>query len=526
MSGEEWTEEKIRDECYLRAEQEREQFAAPAAEQLNSAPSGDQDHDAGPHVYMFESASILYYLAQNQIGDAELFKRIHRGKFLYDHAEALWYRWVGHYWQEDRTEEVVNGVQAVCEIYEGELQRQSKLANSAASKAEAARFASIEKALRKRKFELQAKSRIRDILTLARAGDSGLSTSGDLWDSQGMLLACKNGVINLQDGSFRPGRPDDLIKTACPLEWAGINAPAPAWDKFTFEIFDSVQELIDFMQRLIGYCITAETVEEKYPIFIGCGRNGKSKFIEAIKAAIGNHGGSLPIESILESKFDSGGGCPRADIMAMREKRLMTSSESDDGKRLKVGKLKHFTGGDSISARSPYGRRQVDFVPRHKLILLTNFEPVLPSDDFAIWERILKIPFNIRFVDEPAAPNERKKDEHIKEKLQVEYPGILAWCVRGCLEWQRIGLKPPESVAAATATYRAKNDSLSDFIRDCCVLSGQIQAKIIFDSYVEYCRESGLVYLSSNKFSGQMKNRFDAYASKHKVYYTGISLSE
>ncbi len=526
-TGQQITQAEIRVEAERLAEAERLSFCPDDGQ---GAPDesyiGEDTPDDGPFPVKINPQYILRSLGRNQIGDAELYRALHRGIYIYDHSAGQWYFWKGHYWAPDKVESAIAAVQKVSRLYGIELERISWRANSALSRGEAPdkKAELLEKALRRRLNELQSRSRVMDVLTLARAGDAGLSTAGDAWDLEPMLLACQNGVINLTDGTCRAGSPQDMIKTVCPVTWRGLNEPAPVWERFLMEIFDGNKELVRFMQRLSGYCLTGLTNEERYPFLIGKGRNGKTKFIEALKACMGDYAGTLSIETIMEQRNDSTPGGARADLMSLQGKRLMTSSESEDGRKLNVGKTKSLTGGDGISARSPYGRYQVDFQPTHKLILLTNFEPKVPPDDFALWERVLKIPFNMCFVDEPTAPNERKKDEFIKEKLQTEYSGILAWAMRGCLEWQKIGLQPPDIVRAATDSYRAKNDSLTDFIKACCQLTGEIQAKILFDAYNEYCQELGTKPLTINKFTEQMITKFDRYASKRKQFYIGISL--
>ena len=122
---------------------------------------------------------------------------------------------------------------------------------------------------------------------------------------------------------------------------------------------------------------------------------------------------------------------------------------------------------DPIIARHLHDKRMTRFTPTHKLILMSNSMPDAPMSDFAFWERILLIPFNFSFVDrEPTAPNERRADKHLLDKLKMEAPGILAWIIRGCLKYQQMGLCPPEKVRAATEEYRRSEDLLATFWRN------------------------------------------------------------
>jgi putative DNA primase/helicase len=123
--------------------------------------------------------------------------------------------------------------------------------------------------------------------------------------------------------------------------------------------------------------------------------------------------------------------------------------------------MKELVGGDTLNARAPYGRRNIEFLPSHLLMLLTNNKPHVPANEYAAWQRIYLIPFKFSFVDEPKAPDELEADLELSEKLKAETPGILAWLVRGCPAWQQEGLSPPDSVKLATENTGRRKTCLS-----------------------------------------------------------------
>ena len=136
--------------------------------------------------------------------------------------------------------------------------------------------------------------------------------------------------------------------------------------------------------------------------------------------------------------------------MALRGRRIAWASETNEGRRLDSGRVKLLTGGGFLVGRAPFGKREIAFPQSHTLFLLTNSKPHAPSEDYALWKRLKLLPFAVSFVDDPREPNERKADKGLVDKLKGEAPGVLAWLVRGCLEWQRRELDPPEIVQAAT----------------------------------------------------------------------------
>jgi putative DNA primase/helicase len=151
----------------------------------------------------------------------------------------------------------------------------------------------------------------------------------------------------------------------------------------------------------------------------------------------------------------------------------------------------------------------------------------VPAGDFALWQRIHLIPFTISFVDNPKKPNERKADPDLPQKLRAEASGILAWLVRGCLDWQRIGLNPPEAVLAATRDYQAEEDILGHFIDDRCILGDSIEVKssALYKAYVAWCDENGHKPISGTRFGKEIKTMFDSYKSgAGYIHYIGIGL--
>lgn len=143
------------------------------------------------------------------------------------------------------------------------------------------------------------------------------------------------------------------------------------------------------------------------------------------------------------------------------------------------------TGGGELVGRAPYGKYEITFPQSHTLFLLTNSKPHAPADDYALWKRLLLIPFAMSFVENPQAANERKADKHLIEKLKEEKEGILNWAVQGCLQWHEHGLETPAAVEQATQQYRNEEDILQQFIEEACVsgCSHEVRASELYQHY-------------------------------------------
>ena len=114
--------------------------------------------------------------------------------------------------------------------------------------------------------------------------------------------------------------------------------------------------------------------------------------------------------------------------------------------------------------------------------------------------------------------------------FKKEMPGILAWLVNGCLDWQKTGLNPPDKVLAATQAYRTEMDVVGNFIEDCCVASEAktVTARTLYEAYEEWSRGNGDKSMSKKMFGMKLhEHGFDSYAATNRVTtYIGLTLIE
>ena len=152
---------------------------------------------------------------------------------------------------------------------------------------------------------------------------------------------------------------------------------------------------------------------------------------------------AAPIELLMESRNDR----HPTELAGLRGARLVTSAETEGGRRWSESKVKGLTGGDPIAARFMRGDF-FNFVPCFKLLIAGNFKPRLRRIDEAIRRRFYLLPFNVTVP-------EGERDGDLPNKLVAEWPGILAWAIEGAVEWYADGLQPPDIVKQATRDYLA-----------------------------------------------------------------------
>lgn len=495
---------------------------------LAQEEAGSQGEEAEPEL---SSTQVLDCLRANELGDGMLFAALHKNRFRFVKNSGEWLEWTGHYWKRDTMGNAFKACEDVARRYLQEREEISKRIGEAAhngDKDEQKRLEALRGKVDKRVDKLRSNNGRAQTLAMAHTCENGLGITGEKLDASPWLLACANGVIDLRTGQLRNGRRDDYITIASPITWEGIDAPAEAWERSLLEIFNGQQELVDFLRRALGCAIIGRHLVKAFFVLYGPGGdNGKSLIMDIVRWVIGEFAGSIPSGLLLDQSRIKNSSGPTPDVMTLKGLRLAIASETDKEARVSTSSIKWLTGDDQIIGRNPNDKYQTRFNPTHTLFLLTNYAPHAPADDTALWGRIHLIPFDLSFVSrEPQTEYERRQDNTLKDKLSQEGPGILAWIVRGCLEYQAQGLNPPPRVKAATEDYRREEDILADFIDDRCVVGEELVASAndLYSEFKEWFKENiGKTPWSQKAFGRNMSRKFNSQKSG-TVKYFGVGL--
>ena len=279
----------------------------------------------------------------------------------------------------------------------------------------------------------------------------------------------------------------------------------------------STGEMIQFLQRAIGYSLYGTTSEKVLLIPWGIGDNGKSTFIETIADILGS---GYAIRASTDMFLSKREGSVRNDVAQLKGVRFAYAAEPPQDRRLDESLIKELTGGDTVSARFLFSEL-FTFRPECTLWMSTNHKPPTRDTGNALWNRIKLIPFTVSIPKE-------EQDRNLRAKLLEEAPGILAWAVRGCLDWQQKGLNEPEAVQEATAGYREENDNVEMFLQEHCLLSNQVQVKSseLYEAYRKYCEQEGEYSLNQKRFSMALKEKgYESYKNV-VIWFRGIGLQE
>jgi putative DNA primase/helicase len=439
-------------------------------------------------------------------GNAEFMVKLYGEQLRYDHKRRTWLRWGTHHWETDQDGYV------------------TRLAREAA-KLRFLKAADIKDTKFREKAALwaiasESKMKVDACVGLARDA-MPFADKGDNWDTDEMLLGCENGIIDLRTGALRPGKPEDRITMSTGLDY-DPNAKCPRWEKFLREIFANKEgkpdeHLIDWLWRVLGYTITGDMTEQIMMMGYGEGGNGKSKFFEAIEHALGDYAHNTPFSTFRLPQTPS-----TNDLADLRSRRFVVSSETNRGTKLNMERIKAISGGDKMSARHLYCEN-AKFNPQAKIWLFVNAKPEIDDDSVAAWRRVRLIPFTQTFIKE-------RDDKQLKAKLEAEGQGILAWLVRGCLEWQKRRLgDAPDSVRAATVCYMRETDTVLSFIDNCSVREEgrKIRASVFYSAYKSWMKDVvNRKALSLMAFGLRMSKIVEKRDSAKGFYYMNIDLRD
>lgn len=371
----------------------------------------------------------------------------HGDDLLYCHPWRTWLVWDGRRFRPDDNGEIVRRAKATAAaIYE-------EAAASAASDDQRA------KAVAKHAASSQSRPRLEAMEWAAR---SELPVAVDELDADPELLNLENGTLDLRTLTLREHRREDKLTKLAPFALDG-EAACPTWATFLDRIFAGDAELIEFVQRAIGYTLTGNVGEHVFFLLHGTGANGKTTLVKTLEAMLGDYARTVRVEALLASDR-SRAGAPNEDVANLIGVRLASTSEPDEQFRLNEALIKSLTGGDTISARRLFGQL-FEFQPTHKLWFAANHKPEIRGVDEGIWRRVMFVPFEVTIPKD-------ERDPTLPDKLRGELPGILSWAVDGLRAYRDRGLDPPDKVRAATDEYREEQDILADFLVAECEIGG------------------------------------------------------
>ncbi|MCK8645636.1 DNA primase family protein [Mycobacterium colombiense] len=425
--------------------------------------------------------------------NARVFRANCAGRFRYVPERRRWIEWNGPVWQElCDTGPVEEAAEQVIRDY--------VISGDKAGEAHSRRSLS--------------ERGIRAAIRLA-SNYAEMRISSDLLDSHPSELNTPSGIIDLISGKLIPPQADHwhTKMTGVPYD---PNAPCAQWKTFLDTTFDKDDELISYMQRLIGYAATGQVTEHILPFLHGAGQNGKTVLLETVSKVLGDYAMSAPANFLLVGRNEH-----PTELARLQGARLVVCSEINEGCRFDEQKVKQLTGGDRIAARLMH-RDYIEFRPSHTIFLMGNHHPTVRAGGDAFWRRLQLIPFEHRVPD---AARVKGLDELL---VSTEGPAILAWIVAGAVDVAANGLQPPSKVVAATQEYADSEDTIGQFIVECIRPvhpDTKIASSLVYRRYTQWCSENGIPPKDRSVFGRELSSRGHRVRQSHgKRYVFGVTL--
>lgn len=474
-----WPEDRLRHEAErLWRRAEASHAGAGAADPDHDEVGGDGTGDDGVLPIGFTEDAL-----------AAEFSEQHGEDWRHVAVWGAWLNWTGCRWEREGTLRAFDLARRVC--------------RAAANRANS----------NKVRTKLSQASTVAAVERLARA-DRRHATTAEVWDRDPWLLNTPAGVVDLRTGAVAP---HDRALCMTKITSAASHGECPAWVAFLAQVTGGDVELQAYLRRVVGYALTGVTTEHALFFLYGTGANGKSVFANTLTALLGDYATVAPMDMFMATTGDR----HPTDMAGLRGARIVTSIETEQGSRWAESKLKALTGGDRITAR--FMRQDFfEFTPQFKLLVAGNHKPSIRNVDEAMRRRLHMVPFTVTI---PTA----QRDKRLPERLLAERDGILAWALQGCLEWQRVGLRPPATVLAATDEYFEAEDALGRWLVECCERGvNHVEATaVLFASWKAWAEAGGEYVGSVRRFSDNLLNRgFELHRKGSARQLRGLRLCE
>lgn len=419
------------------------------------------------------------------------FVELYRDRLRYCHDHAGWFEWTGAAWRQNRV--------GIAFRWARELARDlgRLLGDDPKGKAVLGKVAFAS-----------------GVERFART-DAAFAVTQEAWDANLWLLGTPGGTIDLKTGELREPDPGDGI-TKLTAVAPGEGPDCPLWLAFLDQATKGDPQMIRLLRQLAGIALTGETREHILPFAFGDGGNGKGVLVNTLARILGDYAVTATMDTFMASHGDK----HSTDLAMLRGARLVTASETEEGRAWAESRIKQMTGGDPITAR--FMRcDNFTYAPQFLLLIMGNNKPNLNSVDAAMRRRFIMLPFeNKPLVADPLLP----------QKLEAEWPGILRWMVEGCLDWQQNGLVRSERDKAATEEYFATQDAFGLWLAEECDCEPGNEFKTatsteLFNAWQSFARRSGETASSHKDFASRMEKRgFQKHKSHGTMVYRGLRI--
>ena len=473
-----------------------------------------------PQAYSkFQRDNELYHLTHSLSGTsgnmADAFYNINKGKYICASIKnSAWYEFTNHRWKS--IEEGYTIYNLLNEVYSKKYKKVGDYFYNKSQNSE-----DIEKKINEEKREKALK--LSEKLTTDSFKKKVISELKNKFkdenfyqnlDENKNLLCFTNGIYDLEKDEFRDGYPEDYISLCTNIPYQQYD-PNNQQVKEVCEFFNQVQEETDMYNYVLDFfasCIAGHTRDELFHIWTGSGGNGKSISINLFQESLGDYATTISITLLTNKRGASSQASP--EMVRTKGKRFVVFQEPENHDRIHVGHMKELTGNDKISARALF-KEPIEFYPQFKTVLTCNRLPVIPSNDGGTWRRLRVIPWEMKFVDNPTEPYERKKDKTLKDKLPEWKSALVSILIERYKKYKQRGLIEPNKIKEVSLEYQRRSDIYQDFITEHIELKevtnkNRLKLTVIYSEFKYWWKEAHTERQmpSRNEFKENFEEKF------------------
>ena len=432
---------------------------------------------------------------QSDAGNAELFLKQCEERVRFNHTTKRWHIFDGTYWKPDNNQAIHHLAKEIAK---------SRLKNALTIQDTRQKESEMRFALRS-----EDHTKILSMLNSAKSLPK-IRTTYEEWDNMDMLFQCDNALIDLECVEPIEIMPEYMISQNSGVYYDSDD-DCPFFKKYLREWMNDDIQMCQFIQRIMGYCLTGSTNEQCLFWLVGAGANGKSVLLDVFGMLYGDYRKDTGMDAFMKKHNRNNTN----DLARLYNARVVTANESAEGRRVDEERIKLIAGGDNVTARFLH-QEFFTYESKMKLIFATNALPKVKDFSEGFWRRVRIIRFDKYFASDVRIP---KKE--ILDRLRNELSGILNYALEGLRHYHEMGLNPPKKVIQATQEYRNEEDDVARWFEDCVEPSeeGRTVTKVAYQSFKEwfedndggrpitqqlYSRRMGAMGYRSEKIGGKM----------------------
>jgi P4 family phage/plasmid primase-like protien len=350
-------------------------------------------------------------------------------------------------------------------------------------------------------------------------------------DENRNIFVCNNGVLDLEQCSFRNGEPADMMTIS-----SKINFPKDVESFEAQEIILAIQdwldrifpedEVQDYVLNLFSLKLAGVLYKEWFHIFTGSGANGKSQWFKMINKVFGEYFKTFDNTLLNTAKRDANSASPA--VASLKGCRIAVTTEPKGGQAFESDKVKELISGDELVGRH-LNKDLINFIPQYAMCMQCNDIPRNESTDDGFWRKIFIVPCPAKFVykdeDLYKLNDPVKFPYHFKAENQEHLygdwaPYFLYLLFERYKELKKCGFKfnVPDKVRIAVKEYQDEASTYTQFFNDKIVEAPgyKIDSNTLYTEFQQFVgrdfkTQKPLFLKQMERFLGKPKGRNKEY---------------